>query len=83
MKDLNPKWKPFEINLEDVGGMDGLFTIACFDWDADGGHDLIGIASTTFREFTFGSVQLALVDPEKAGRLVHINWCDALSLTTS
>jgi hypothetical protein len=68
MKDLNPKWKPFEINLEDVGGMDGLFTVECYDWDADGSHDLIGIVTTTFRQFTFGSVQLALIDPEKAGR---------------
>lgn len=68
MKDLNPKWKAFDLNLADVGGMDGLFTIECYDWDADGSHDLIGKAITTFREFTFGSVQLALLDPEQAGR---------------
>ncbi len=70
MKNLNPKWHPFDLNIADVGGMDGLFTVECYDWDADGRHDLIGKVTTTFREFTFGSTQLALLDPEKIGKYV-------------
>lgn len=37
--------------------------------DADGIHDLIGSVTTTFREFTFGSYQLPLINPKKAGNI--------------
>ena len=31
-----------------------LMKVECFDWDKDGGHDLIGVFSTTMRELTRG-----------------------------
>ncbi len=83
-QNLNPDWKPFELSTSAVGSiginfvcgttvfdfttLDTFFTINCYDWDKDGSHDLIGTISTTLREFTFGSVQIALVDPEHQGR---------------
>ena len=53
---------------EYLTNIDTFFTINCFDWDKDGAHDLIGSLSTTLREFTFGPVQLPLVDPAMVGR---------------
>lgn len=67
-KNLNPTWEPFALGVADVGGLDGEFTITCFDWDKDGGHDLIGTVTTTLREFSLGPVTLALVNPSKVGR---------------
>jgi hypothetical protein len=51
---------------------DTFFTINCFDWDKDGSHDLIGSLHTTLREFTFGPVQMPLVDPEMVGKYVTL-----------
>lgn len=69
-EDLNPNWKYFELNMCDLGGMDNDVVIECYDWNANGFHDLIGKTTTTFREFTFGSFQFALVNPKKVGRYV-------------
>ncbi|KAH3756955.1 hypothetical protein Pelo_11264 [Pelomyxa schiedti] len=65
MKNLNPVWKPFMLNLSDIGGVDSPFTITVYDWDADGAHDLIGRLTTTYREWMFGPYQQALVNPSK------------------
>jgi hypothetical protein len=58
----------FLVYIQDLGGIDEPFVIDCYDWDADGVHSLIGKLTTTFREFTFGPVQLALINPRKFGR---------------
>ncbi len=36
--------------------------------DADGVHDAIGTVTTTFREFTFGAFDFALINKAKFGR---------------
>lgn len=40
-KNLNPEWKPFDLSVEELGGIDYPFIIRCYDWDEDGGHDSI------------------------------------------
>jgi Ca2+-dependent lipid-binding protein len=40
MKNKNPSWNPFEINLRDVHGLDTQFTINVYDWDQDGGKEV-------------------------------------------
>src|SRR5271163_531304 len=76
---LNPKWDPFSISVAELGGLDSLLTIDCYDWEKDGANQLIGSLTTTLREFMFGPVQLALVNPEKVGKYVaHLpvtNYC--------
>ena len=69
-KNCNPTWQPFELATSDVGGLDTVFTINCYDWDADGSHDLIGRVSTSLRDFTFGPFDVALKNPEKEGKYV-------------
>ncbi len=61
-----PHWRPFQLNIDDVHGLDTEFTVECYDWDADGGHDLIGKAITTLREWTFPGTSLALIHPTKS-----------------
>jgi Ca2+-dependent lipid-binding protein len=67
-KNLNPEWAPFVLSTLAVGGIDTLFTINCYDWDKDGGHDLIGTLTTTLRDLTFGPTAIALINPSKVGR---------------
>jgi hypothetical protein len=31
-----------------------LLKVECYDWDKDGGHDLIGVFSTTLKELQRG-----------------------------
>lgn len=69
---LSPEWPAFELPTSVFGTLDTLFKVSCYDWDADGGHDLIGEFSTTLRELTFGAVRLALVNPAKVGRFVYL-----------
>ena len=38
MKNLNPKWTAWELDLEEIGGLDVDFKIQVFDWDKDGTH---------------------------------------------
>ncbi len=64
---LEPKWEPFILGVEDVGGLDSEITFDCYDWEADGSNPLIGSLTTTLREFMFGPVQLPLVHPNKKG----------------
>uniref|UniRef100_A0A1I7RLU5 Copine-8 n=1 Tax=Bursaphelenchus xylophilus TaxID=6326 RepID=A0A1I7RLU5_BURXY len=46
---LNPKWKPFEVHINQLcyGDKDREFLIECYDWDNDGNHDLVGSCTTT------------------------------------
>jgi len=41
--------------------------IICYDFDANGTHDLIGKFTSTVRDWLFGDYQRALVNPEKLG----------------
>uniref|UniRef100_A0A6B2KXR9 C2 domain-containing protein n=1 Tax=Arcella intermedia TaxID=1963864 RepID=A0A6B2KXR9_9EUKA len=68
-KTVQPKWKPFELHLNEIGGMDVEIEIKCWDFDGDGGHDLIGVLKTTYRELVLNSFQYKLVHPEKKNRL--------------
>ncbi|KAK3760019.1 hypothetical protein RRG08_064692 [Elysia crispata] len=50
--DLNPKWRPFTIPLHSMfgGHKDKIAKFNVFDWDDDGGHDLIGGFTCTFQD---------------------------------
>lgn len=67
---LEPKWEPFALNVAEIGGLDSNFTIDCYDWEKDGANQLIGSLTTTVRDFMFGPVQIALINPEKVGKYV-------------
>ena len=45
-----------------------MFTINVYDYDEDGGHDFIGTAQITFREWTFGPYSIPLKNPSKIGK---------------
>lgn len=49
---LNPKWKPFQIPVQQLcnGDYDRTIRILCYDWDSDGSHDFIGGFTTNLRE---------------------------------
>ncbi|XP_073233575.1 copine-3-like [Porites lutea] len=49
---LNPRWKAFQIPVQQIcnGDYDRTIQISCFDWDSDGSHDLIGSFTTNLRE---------------------------------
>ncbi|KAJ8041876.1 Copine-8 [Holothuria leucospilota] len=55
-KTLNPDWKEFSIFSRALcnGDYDRQIKFECYDWDRDGGHDLIGIFQTTSRELSRG-----------------------------
>ncbi len=67
-QNCDPTWDAFVLTTYIIGGLDDLFTIKCFDWNADGGHKLIGTCKTSLRDLSLGSVQLALINPDKQGR---------------
>ena len=62
---LEPSWQPFVLNVVDVGGLDSPFRIRVFDFDSDGGHDMIGEFQTTLRECSLSQYTFALVNPKK------------------
>lgn len=51
---LNPRWKPFQIPVQQIcnGDYDRIIQISCFDWDSDGSHDFIGSFTTNLREMS-------------------------------
>uniref|UniRef100_A0AC35G7L2 C2 domain-containing protein n=1 Tax=Panagrolaimus sp. PS1159 TaxID=55785 RepID=A0AC35G7L2_9BILA len=68
-QNLNPKWAPFEILLDQLcyGDKDREFIVECYDWDQDGGHDFIGDCRTTVnRLISKLDVNLPLVNEKKA-----------------
>nr|XP_022302615.1 copine-8-like isoform X2 [Crassostrea virginica] len=56
MKTLNPTWRPFTMMARALcnGDYDRSIKFECFDWDSDGGHDLIGEFTTNLRELSRG-----------------------------
>ena len=67
-KNLNPSWKSFKLNVVDLGGFDGVFTLTVFDYDKNGDHDEIGSIVTTLREWSFGEYKVALINSEKENK---------------
>lgn len=55
-RSLNPTWRPFTIQMRQLSGGDDDRTIrvACYDWDLDGNHDLIGEFHTNVRTLSQG-----------------------------
>uniref|UniRef100_A0A0K0FBH5 Copine-8 n=1 Tax=Strongyloides venezuelensis TaxID=75913 RepID=A0A0K0FBH5_STRVS len=67
-QNLNPKWKPFEIHINQLcyGDKDREFLIECYDWDQDGNHDLVGQCKTTVNRMVLGKDKLLpLIHPKK------------------
>ncbi|KAH3761331.1 hypothetical protein Pelo_6838 [Pelomyxa schiedti] len=52
MRNLNPSWPPFELDVLQCGGMDSPVTFEVMDWDSDGVNESIGIVRVTLREMT-------------------------------
>lgn len=40
--DLNPKWKPVILNLQQIGSKENPLIIECFNFSSNGKHDLVG-----------------------------------------
>ncbi|VDL81179.1 unnamed protein product [Nippostrongylus brasiliensis] len=67
-KDLNPQWRPFEVNVKMLCGGDYArqFLIECFDYDWDGGHDLIGVCHVNLDQLFSHQVKaLPLINEKK------------------
>ncbi|XP_044182239.1 copine-8-like isoform X1 [Acropora millepora] len=65
---LNPVWKPFTIPARTLcnGDYDRSIRVECYDWDRDGGHDLIGIFSTTVNELkSSAGMTFEVINPKK------------------
>lgn len=69
-QELNPTWEPFTLDLLKLGGIDGNFTLRCYDWDATGGHDLIGEAFVSVRELSFGEAQVIYL----TSKIINFLW---------
>ena len=56
MNDLNPKWAPIKVSTSALSNGDPYRQIAfsVYDYDRDGGHDLIGTAKTSVSELDAG-----------------------------
>ncbi|XP_005099340.1 copine-8 isoform X1 [Aplysia californica] len=67
---LNPTWRPFALSVRALcnGDYDRSIKVECHDWDADGGHDFIGVFTTTLRELSRGpgaSTKYECINPKK------------------
>lgn len=67
---LDPTWKPFNISLQKLcaNNYDLRLKIACYDYDDDGGHDLIGEFYTTMAEMATAEtlkLQWECINPKK------------------
>jgi len=64
---LTPAWNPFVLDLKQYGLLpDHVLTMECWDYDADGGHDLIGTLSVPLRElYVMQGVPYPLINPYK------------------
>lgn len=53
---LNPAWKEIEIPVRTLcnGDLERTIKVEVYDWDRDGGHDLIGIFTTSLSRLTRG-----------------------------
>jgi len=70
-QNLNPKWRPFEIELGQLcyGDKNRQFLIECLDHDDNGRHDLIGTCKTTVeRIITKKDATLPLINEKKKAK---------------
>ncbi|XP_068758761.1 copine-8-like isoform X2 [Montipora capricornis] len=75
-KTLNPTWKPFTIPARALcnGDYDRSIKVECYDWDRDGGHDLIGIFSTTINELkSTPGLTFEVINPKKTKKKGYKN----------
>ncbi|XP_078690065.1 copine-4-like isoform X3 [Branchiostoma floridae x Branchiostoma belcheri] len=75
---LNPKWKPFKVNMQTLcdRDFDKKLLFKCYDWDSDGSHDFIGQFETTYRQMSqaVGSpVEYPCINPKKAKKKSYKN----------
>jgi len=47
------RFKPFRLNVSDIGGLDKYFYVRCLDYEASGDHQLIGELVTSLREWLY------------------------------
>ena len=71
--DLSPSWRPFAVSVGKLcATLDKAadeFKIEVFDWDSDGGHDLIGSLVTTFADLEANSgTPVSLVNEKKKAK---------------
>jgi len=71
--DLNPRFKPFRLDVPAVSTLSTQLFVEVFDWDADGTHDLIGQRMTTLQELIAPNAQMPIIDPKKEGHLGYKN----------
>ncbi|XP_013408869.1 copine-8 isoform X2 [Lingula anatina] len=70
---LNPNWNVFTIPVRSLcnGDYDRSIKVECYDWDRDGGHDLIGEFFTTLRELSKGKCgqnEFECINPKKKAK---------------
>eukprot|EP00058_Branchiostoma_floridae_P027542 XP_002613033.1 hypothetical protein BRAFLDRAFT_123086 [Branchiostoma floridae] len=68
---LNPKWKPFKVNMQTLcdRDFDKKLLFKCYDWDSDGSHDFIGQFETTYRQMSQGlPVEYPCINPKKQAK---------------
>eukprot|EP00012_Vannella_robusta_P001989 CAMPEP_0206187122 /NCGR_PEP_ID=MMETSP0166-20121206/2813_1 /ASSEMBLY_ACC=CAM_ASM_000260 /TAXON_ID=95228 /ORGANISM="Vannella robusta, Strain DIVA3 518/3/11/1/6" /LENGTH=545 /DNA_ID=CAMNT_0053602643 /DNA_START=11 /DNA_END=1649 /DNA_ORIENTATION=+ len=68
---LNPVWDPLTLSVHSCGGLDMELLIRAYDYDSDGGHDLIGACTTTLRQLVTSKPTLLLIDQKKVGKLYN------------
>uniref|UniRef100_A0A915E6U7 Copine-3 n=1 Tax=Ditylenchus dipsaci TaxID=166011 RepID=A0A915E6U7_9BILA len=74
-KTLNPEWKPFEITVRHLceGNKDREFQIECYDYDYDGGHDLIGSCRASINALSLKRItDLPLINERRKRRKAKI-----------
>jgi len=69
---LNPRWRPVQIDVAEVGGLDSKFTIEVYDADK-AKNDLIGKTTLTLRECLWSKPQFTLINPAKVGNSLYFN----------
>ncbi|XP_066950988.1 copine-8-like isoform X1 [Macrobrachium rosenbergii] len=72
-KTLNPVWKPIIVPARTLcaGDHNRSIKIECYDWDSDGGHDLIGECYTNLQRLLEGpgnSNSYELINPKKKAK---------------
>jgi len=71
-KNINPRWKPLQIDVNEVGGLDTKFTVECYDQDASN-DELIGKCQLTLRECLWSKPMWNLINPAKVGTTLYRN----------
>jgi hypothetical protein len=66
----NPRWTSFPLFFDMIpGGLQGRLLVECYDWDADGGMDLIGEFRCTLQQLTDQRLKQYFINPKKKSPL--------------